>query len=93
VAQACELAGLLATTSLVGSYCSSVQVGFPLVLDAYDFCTPAYKKQLEGPRLAGQELCVASRHAALRFHQWQGRPRGRGSPWKPLFWRCKVRAV
>jgi len=30
-------------------------VVFPLVLDAYEFCSPEYKKQLEGPRAAWQE--------------------------------------
>lgn len=31
------------------------QVVFPMVLDAYEFCSDAYKKELEGPRAAWQE--------------------------------------
>lgn len=31
------------------------QVVFPLVLDLYEFCTPEYKKELDGPRAAWQE--------------------------------------
>ena len=31
-----------------------MQVVFPLVLDAYEFCTDAYKQELDGPRAAWQ---------------------------------------
>ena len=31
-----------------------LQVVFPMVLDAYEFCSDAYKKELEGPRAAWQ---------------------------------------
>lgn len=31
-----------------------LQVAFPLVLDTYDFCSDALKKQLDGPREAAR---------------------------------------
>jgi hypothetical protein len=33
-----------------------LQVTFPLLLDALDFCTPELQAELKGPRLAGKHL-------------------------------------
>ena len=44
-------------------YCASLQVAFPLVLDTYEFCSDALKKQLDGPREAAR--AAADRAAGL----------------------------
>lgn len=50
---------------------STLQVGFPLVLDMYDLCTPDFRKQLDGPRLAGQQQQRAG--VCLKGWGWLGR--------------------
>ena len=46
----------------------SVQVAFPIVLDAYEFCSDALKKQLDGPREAirEEEDCKANQDRAIK---------------------------
>lgn len=41
----------------------NLQVAFPLVLDTYEFCSEALKKQLDGPREAAR--AAADRAAGL----------------------------